>query len=73
MLEGMMIALVIAAVAQLPWLIYGLFTDRRDHRGGGGKADDQPAPQPIEPRFDWEQFEDGFRAYSGERGGAAGV
>ena len=74
MLEGMMIALAIAAVAQLPWLIFGVFSDRNDQRGGGGKGGDEPSPQPMEPSFDWEHFETRFRAYTGDRGGdSAGV
>jgi hypothetical protein len=73
MLEGMMIALAIAAVAQLPWLVFGLFADRKEGRGGGGRGDDQPAPPPMEPQFDWDGFEEDFRAYSGNRPGTAGV
>ena len=64
MLEGMLIALVIAAVAQLPWLIWSLFSDRRDWRGGGGQPD-EPTPPPIEPIFDWEGFEQQFRSFAG--------
>ena len=73
MLEGMLIALAIAAVAQLPWLIYGLVSGDKDDRGGGGKSEPR-SPEPLEPQFDWESFEQGFRAHTGDRGGtSAGV
>ena len=63
--EGMLIGLVIVAVAQLPWLLWLLLRDQPSGGGGGGtKRDEPPKAPPLEPQFDWDSFEDNFRAFS---------
>ena len=64
MQEGMLIGLVIVAVAQLPWLLWLLFHDQPSGGGGGGTRRVDPPQAPLEPQFDWDRFEDNFRAYS---------
>ncbi|HXY73225.1 MAG TPA: hypothetical protein VEM41_11825 [Actinomycetota bacterium] len=65
MQEGMLIGLVIVAVAQLPWLLWLLLREQPSGGGGGGtKRDDPPKAPPLEPQFDWDSFEDNFRAFT---------
>ena len=64
MQEGMLIGLVIVAVAQLPWLLWLLLRDQPSGGGGGGTKREDPPKAPLEPQFDWDSFEDNFRAYS---------
>ena len=66
MLEGMLLAIVIAALAQLPWLVW-LFVRERPQPGGGGggsKRGQDPPQSPLEPSFDWDAFEDDFHSYA---------
>ena len=64
MQEGMLIGLVIVAVAQLPWLLWLLLRDQPSGGGGGGTKREDPPKAPLEPQFDWDSFEDNFRAYT---------
>jgi hypothetical protein len=66
MLEGMLLAIVIVALAQLPWLVWLFVRERPESGGGGGgtKRDEIPPQPPREPDFDWSSFEDDFRAYA---------
>ena len=66
MLEGMLLAIVIVALAQLPWLVW-LFVRERPQPGGGGggsKRGQDPPQSPLEPSFDWDAFEDDFHSYA---------
>ena len=65
--EGMLIGLVIVAVAQLPWLLWLLFREQPSGGGGGGTRRQDPPKAPLEPQFDWDSFEDNFRAYTQDR------
>lgn len=66
MLEGMLIAVVIAAVAQMPWLVWVWIRERPTGGGGGGAASSSRPPEPpLDSEFDWERFEDGFRVFAG--------
>jgi len=62
--EGMLIGLVIVAVAQLPWLLWLLFREQPSGGGGGGTRRQDPPKAPLEPQFDWDSFEDNFRAFT---------
>jgi hypothetical protein len=66
MLQGMLLAIVIVALAQLPWLVWLWVRERPQSGGGGGgtKRDEIPPQPPHQPDFDWDSFEDNFRAYT---------
>jgi hypothetical protein len=64
-LEGMLIAIVIAAVAQMPWLIWVWIRERPTGGGGGSAPSSRPPEPPLNSEFDWEGFEDGFRVFAG--------
>jgi hypothetical protein len=67
MLQGMLLAIVIVALAQLPWLVWLWVRERPQTGGGGGgsKRDDGPPPAPpVDPGVDWDSFEEDFRAYA---------
>ena len=65
MLEGMLIGLVIMALAQLPWLLWLLLREQpAGGGGGGGTRRDEPPQAPLEPNFDWDSFEDHFREFT---------
>ena len=51
MLQGMLLAIVIVALAQLPWLVWLWVRERPQTGGGGGgsKRDDGPPPPPRQP------------------------
>ena len=66
--EGMLIGLVIVAVAQLPWLLWLLFREQPSGGGGGGTKRVDPPKAPLEPLWDWDRFEDNFRAYTQDQG-----
>ncbi len=66
MLEGMLLAIVIMALAQLPWLVW-LYVRERPRPGGGGggsKRGQDPPQSPLEPSFDWDSFEDDFHSFA---------
>jgi hypothetical protein len=63
-LEGMLIAIVIAAVAQMPWLIWAWIRERPTGGGGGSGPSNRPPEPPLNSEFDWEGFEDGFRVFA---------
>jgi len=64
-LEGMLIGLVIVALAQLPWLLFLLLREQpAGGGGGGGTRRDEPPQAPLEPHFDWDSFEDHFREFT---------
>ena len=67
MLEGMLLAIVIVALAQLPWLVWLFVRERPQPDGGGGggsKRGQDPPQSPLEPSFDWDAFEDDFHSYA---------
>jgi hypothetical protein len=65
MLQGMLLAIVIVALAQLPWLVWLWVRERPQGGGGGGtKRDEIPPQPPQQPDFDWTSFEDDFRAFT---------
>jgi hypothetical protein len=66
MLQGMVLAIVIVALAQLPWLVWLWVRERPQQGGGGGgtKRDEIPPQPPQQPDFDWTSFEDDFRAFT---------
>jgi hypothetical protein len=65
MLQGMLLAIVIVALAQLPWLVWLWVRERPQGGGGGGTPRDEIPPQPPQqPDFDWTSFEDDFRAFT---------
>jgi hypothetical protein len=67
MLQGMLLAIVIIALAQLPWLVWLWVRERPQTGGGGGgsKRDGGPPPAPpVDPGVDWDSFEEDFRAYT---------
>jgi hypothetical protein len=66
MLQGMVLAIVIVALAQLPWLVWLWVRERPQQGGGGGgtRRDEIPPQPPQQPDFDWDSFEDDFRAFT---------
>src|SRR5438067_1854371 len=66
MLEGMLLAIVIIALAQLPWLVWLYVRERPQPGGGGGgsKRGQDPPHSPPEPSFNWDAFETDFRAFA---------
>jgi hypothetical protein len=67
MLQGMLLAIVIVALAQLPWLVWLWVREKPQAGGGGGgsKRDGGPPPAPpVDPGIDWDSFEEDFRAYT---------
>ena len=65
MLQGMLLAIVIVALAQLPWLVWLWVRERPQGGGGGGtRRDEIPPRPPQQPDFDWNTFEDDFRAFT---------
>jgi hypothetical protein len=66
MLEGMLLAIVIVALAQLPWLVWLSVRERPEPGGGGGgsKRGQGPPLSPLEPSFDWDSFEDDFHSFA---------
>ena len=58
MLQGMLLAIVIVALAQLPWLVWLWVRERPQPGGGGGgtKRDEIPPQPPHQPDFDWSRI-----------------